>query len=213
MNDSCMMIMTNENQGATPSTCWIVHVNIKTGMYSLYHHHPHHDSHHTTLCPLLYHQAGVGILLPPTGVGILLPPVGVRTHLPPHIYVWSSAMDSFPHERHQHAKPLVVSSLHVEEVLPKCKQKDKEMEVLQVTLSMPDSYPPPPILTVALPIVPRCLPSPSMDFENDSNNAPPRGKGKKGGPSVPSYMQSVNWQVNTNEIGRASCRERVCLAV
>ena len=126
------------------------------------------------------------------------PPRRDRDKSPPQAYGQSSAADSRPRDRHQQAKPPVASSSRVEDVPPEHDQRNKDMDPLQSILTMPDSYPPPPTLTVAPPIVPRCLPSPPTDFEDDSDDALPREKGKKGGPSVPGHVQDANRLANTS---------------
>jgi len=80
--------------------------------------------------------------------------------------------ESCPHERQQQNNDPVASTSRV---------KEMELEVLEITLSLPESYPPPPIIVVAPPITPIQLPSPPSDFEDECESPKPK---KKGGPIV-----------------------------
>ena len=72
--------------------------------------------------------------------------------------------------------------------------KENVPEVLEVTLSMPESYPPPPMITAAPQLDPPRLPSPPSGFENKckSDSRQPKTMGKKGGPSIPESVQNTN---------------------
>ena len=72
--------------------------------------------------------------------------------------------------------------------------KENMPEVLEVTLSMPELYPPPSMITAAPQLDPLRLLSPPLDFEDecDSDSRQPKTMGKKGGPSIPESIQNTN---------------------
>jgi hypothetical protein len=61
---------------------------------------------------------------------------------------------------------------------------------------MPESYPPPPIITTAPPPIPESLPSPPSDLDEFLESPKPKGKGKRGGPSIPESVQIANRMAN-----------------
>ena len=72
--------------------------------------------------------------------------------------------------------------------------KENVLEVLEVTLSMPESYPPPPMIPVAPQLDPSWLLFPPLDFEDKckSDSGQPKTMGKKGGLSIPESIQNAN---------------------
>jgi len=71
--------------------------------------------------------------------------------------------------------------------------------VLEITLCLPEAYPPSPQIMVAPPIIPIRLGSPPSDEGGYESSEPGGdGKGKKGGPSVPQGMQDANSIANTS---------------
>jgi len=76
--------------------------------------------------------------------------------------------------------------------------KEMEPEVLEITLSLLESYPPPPMIIVAPPITPIRLPSPPSDFEDEceSLKLKKKGKGKKGGPVMSQRQNEENRILN-----------------
>jgi len=148
-------------------------------------HSPHRGNLHSMSYSRNRHREGVGRLLPPNlahlhdGVGRLLPPQSRLSvprdreiHLP---QLKPSIEESCPHERQQQNNDPVTSTSCV---------KETEPEVLEITLSLPESYPSPPMIVVAPPITLIRLPSPPSDFEDECESPKPKkkGKGKKGGP-------------------------------
>jgi len=93
----------------------------------------------------------------------------------------------------------VASSSREDEAHHDCGHKEKEPEVLEITLCLPEAYPPSSQIMVALPIIPICLGSPPSDEGGYESSEPGGdGKGKKGGPSVPQGVQDANSIVNTS---------------
>ena len=93
--------------------------------------------------------------------------------------------------------------------MPTCEQQGDETEGLQVTLSMQESYSPPPIITVAPPVVPQWLPSPPSDNEEDSDDSPVRETGRRGGPLVLAHIQNAN-QIANETVGPIPKLLRAC---
>ena len=97
--------------------------------------------------------------------------------------------DSCPHERQQRDRVPVASTSRVKEL---------ELEVLQIIFSLPESYPPPPMIAVA-PILPTPrLVSPPSDKKDylETPKVRKSGKGKRGGTVVSQRQNNKNWILN-----------------
>jgi len=99
-------------------------------------------------------------------------------------------MEDYHHHEKQHQDNVPVASMS--------QDKESEPEVLEITLNLSASYPPPPTIVATPPVAAPRFTSPPSDLEEcmETPKAKKGGKGKKGGPVVSQQQNDENCILN-----------------